>query len=102
MCNIRIIPQDPGGGPGGSYVSIEFYAGTVVGQGTVWGTVTKMDTAHVDTRVDLSFESEDLASILQYRAEFYSLDDDIEETPVLEYVWVTYLPRTRILYWREN
>lgn len=26
----------------------------------------------------------------------------LSETPVLEDVWITYLPKTRILYWREN
>lgn len=40
--------------------------------------------------------------LIQYRVDFSTNDSDYSETPVVEDVWLTYLPKTRILYWKEN
>jgi hypothetical protein len=41
-------------------------------------------------------------SNMDYRLELLTNDDDFSETPVVEDVWITYLPKSRILYWKEN
>jgi DNA uptake protein ComE-like DNA-binding protein len=99
--NIRIIPQDPDGGPGGSYTSVDYNIGETIEQGTVSGTVFLLDTVAPNTRVELSFASPNFSTSVQYQADFYSLDNDIEDTPVLEDVFVTYLKPTKFLYYTE-
>lgn len=42
-----------------------------------------------------------IGNILQYRAAFVT-DGSYQHTPVLEDVWITYLPKTKILYWKEG
>lgn len=39
---------------------------------------------------------------LQYKAIFKTEDTNFLKAPVLEDVWITYLPKTKILYWREG
>jgi hypothetical protein len=39
---------------------------------------------------------------LEYRLELTTANANYTETPVVEDVWFTYLPKTKILYWREN
>ena len=98
--------------------------------GTIWGTVTIPESADPDTEKiyfqtnisaswnsnnpapgdppDSSIASPNSAKI-QYRANFeiyggvYAPGDErYRETPVLEDVFITYLPETKVLYWRNQ
>jgi len=42
------------------------------------------------------------SSQIYYRANLFTSDTDYSETPVLEDVWMTYIPKTKILYWKEG
>ena len=100
--NIRIISRHRGlGSDPCKYISIDYDTGETIEQGTVSGTVTKLDTANAGTTVNLAFASPGSSTSVEYRADFYSMDDDIEDTPVLEDVFVTYLKPTKILYYSE-
>ncbi len=94
--NVRIIPVE------GEYTSIEQAVGTIE-QGTVSGTVTLLDTADEDTKVELNFANPGSSTSIQYKASLYSDTDDtkLQDTSVLEDVFVAYLKPTEVLYYTE-
>lgn len=117
--NLRVIPDH------GSYTSDPLTLSSAVEWGTVWGTVTRPDSVKNIMDVDIKIEvppadgtetemdftggaqiTAQNSTGIQYQANLYSIYDATNnpylETPVLEDVWITYMPKTKILYWREG
>lgn len=102
--NIRLIPGNTVKAsieyPSGEYTSIEPPSVGTIEQGTVTGTVTLLDV-DLATTVDLDWANPGSSTSIKYEAIFHVKDADIEDTPVLEDVFVTYFKPTETLYYRE-
>ena len=108
--DIRVIPE------GGFYQSPVITLPSQVRWGTISWTLTIPSTATPSTEtcsvradtgsgfssVALNGQIGGLSNHMAYRIDLTSSDSDYSETPVIEDVIFTYIPETRILYWRQT